>query len=82
MAKPSGKSTSNPCDVCAVPIMECPWLHKDQPVHGWIAEEVKIKMGINTVKGVQQPVLQDTYKILYCPMFRRMERRAGKPNER
>lgn len=56
---------SNPCAECSYPIAECSWLHKGQPVEGWIAE----KTTINSHWGSARPAI-DTYHITYCPLYR------------
>jgi hypothetical protein len=76
MINRSGKSTSNPCDICAVNISDCPWLHEGKPVPGWDAEPVQIKLGWDRVKGVRVPVVRGTFKILDCPMFIKTERQC------
>ena len=54
---------SNPCAECSYPIAECSWLHKGQPVEGWIAEK---RPSIPTGEAHGLPLIRITSHIAPC----------------
>lgn len=65
----------NPCQDCARPIRECPWLLEEKPVPGWDAEPRRYVVGHNSMKKVWA----ETYSIKACPLFVKARERYSNP---
>ena len=69
-------NTGNPCQDCAYPIADCPWLHAGKPVPGWTARLFTRPSG-SRWNGEKKWIT--TYAIQNCPLYIQMPERESSP---